>query len=126
MNPSQRARDLLLTIARCSLVEEQFLNPSLLQPCSGVIKAQAPLLRDSHQVPEPWSGRLESAAVLFFGSNPSINSVEVFPTEPWTDDDVADFFCNRFGDGRREWVKKGRWVLRDDGTYGPARWRPRH
>ncbi len=120
MNPSQRTRDFLLTIARCSLVEDQFLNPSLAQPCRGVITAQAPLQRDSHQVPEPWSGRLESASVLFFGSNPSINPVEVFPTETWSDDDIVDFFGNRFGGGRQEWVKRLH-VLRNDGTHGPAK-----
>ena len=115
--PSQRARDLLLTIVRCPLVEDQFDNESLTQPCTGLIKAQAPLLRDSHQVPEPWSGRLEYAPILFFGSNPSINPVEVFPTETWSNDDIVDFFWNRFSDGRRQWVKRLR-VLQHDGTHG--------
>jgi hypothetical protein len=119
MNHPQRAQEaLMIAIARCPLVEAQFRDPSLSQRCTGVIKAQAPLLRETHQVPEPWSGRLDSAPVLFFGSNPSINPVEVFPTETWADDDVADFFANRFGGGRREWVKKLR-VLRHDGTHGP-------
>lgn len=111
-------RDLLLQISRCPLVEEQFRAPSLAQPCSALINAQRPLARGSHQVPEPWSGRLESAPILFFGSNPSINPVEIFPTELWPNDDIVDFFANRFGGGQKEWVRELR-VLRHDGTHGP-------
>jgi len=49
--------------------------------CITIIKLQKPLEKlDQYQVPEPWSGNLETARILFIGKNPSIDMNEKFPT----------------------------------------------
>lgn len=52
--------------------------------------------------PEPWAGNLTTAPIMFLSSNPSFDAREHFPTAAWSEDDVADFFINRFtSDGDR-------------------------
>lgn len=53
-------------------------------------------------VPEPWSGNLKTAEILFVGSNPSIDLKEkLFPkfeSQEWSEDkknEVVDFFSTR-------------------------------
>ena len=46
---------------------------------------------------DPWNGDLETAAVLFIASNPSISFDEDFPTATWEDERVVAFFADRFG-----------------------------
>jgi len=71
---------------------------------------------EEHQVPEPWSGQLARAPILFVSSNPSISRSEDYPTWRWSDVEIADFFDNRFGGGRKRWVTDGARSLRADGT----------
>jgi hypothetical protein len=47
---------------------------------------------------------------------PSINDVEDYPTWGWSEAEIADFFENRFGGGRKPWVIEGARSLRADGT----------
>jgi len=115
---SNDQRPLLLEIARCPRLLQQFEEPSLRQECSALINCQAPLSRETHQAPEPWSGDLQTSRILFFGSNPSINTAEQFPTLAWPDEDIEDFFSRRFGRGRRPWVDARLRVLLVDGTHG--------
>ena len=67
-------------------------------------------------MPEPWSGHLASAPILFVSSNPSISLAEEYPRWRWTDAQIVDFFENRFGGGRKEWVTDGARSLLVDGT----------
>lgn len=113
-------RNLHLEIARCPLLLRQMNDESLEQPCAALIKCQS-LDRDTHQVPEPWSGNLRTARILFFGSNPSINMTERFPTLAWTDDAVEDYFVRRFAGGSQRWVDDRLGVLLVDGTYGQTK-----
>lgn len=58
-------------------------------------------------VPEPWSGNLKTAEILFVGSNPNIDLNEVFPkfeSEKWPDDEVVKFF------GKRENLNSDYWT----------------
>lgn len=87
------ARDLLLDIARCPIVE-RCLNEDG-HPCSTIVHIQSPTRCNRH-VPEPWSGRITQAPILFVSSNPSINHAEVFPSADWQDDRVVRFFEGRF------------------------------
>ena len=48
------------------------------------------------QLPEPWNGHLSSAKIMFISSNPSFDKDESFPNEHWSDNDICDFFHNRF------------------------------
>ena len=64
------------------------------------------------QVPEPWSGDLEGAPILFLSSNPSISTAELYPRWKWPDEEIAGFFGRRFSGGRmggnRERRKEGK------------------
>jgi len=60
------------------------------------------------------------AAALFVSSNPSISEVEACPRWSAPDDLIDEFFTQRFGGGRKVWIKQGRYGLRQDGTYGRA------
>lgn len=115
---ADRQRQLLLDIARCPVLLQQFAEPKLDRDCSALINCQAPLNRRTYQVPEPWSGDLQTSRILFFGSNPSINTVEQFPTLAWSDAEIEDFFLHRFEGGRSAWVDPNLRVLRVDGTHG--------
>lgn len=79
-------------------------------PCSRVVDAQRDLALADHQVPEPWSGRLDEALVLFITTSPAIARGEDYAV--WSDppEAVAGYFQGRFGDGPRS-------VL--DGVYPP-------
>lgn len=99
------ARPLLLKIARCPNVERCFSAPDRPHPCRQVVFAQnhareeagiSPAKLRQFQVPEPWSGRIETAPILFVSSNPSFNPWEKFPKAWWDADRIDTFFTTRF------------------------------
>lgn len=98
MTTSKRARDFLIEIARCPNVDT-CIDGSEAHPCHSIVSHQPLDLRERH-VPEPWNGRIDSP-ILFLSSNPSIDAAELFPDWSWSDDDIVDFFENRFGGGKR-------------------------
>ena len=83
--------DLLLSIARCSELANARGDTS--HPCAGVVRSQT---GETCQVPEPWTGHIETAPILFIGSNPGIHEIEYFPRSNWSDPDTIDFFTRRF------------------------------
>lgn len=113
----KKHRDLLLKIAHCEIANERLNN--LLQgiaddhPCTSICDYQCtdfPKKTSSKQkftkamfhVPEPWSGNLKTAEILFVGSNPSIDLKEkLFPkfeSQEWSEDkknEVVNFFSTR-------------------------------
>ncbi|MCR4801013.1 MAG: uracil-DNA glycosylase family protein [Bacteroidales bacterium] len=54
-----------------------------------------------NQLAEPWNGHLSKAKIMFIGPNPSIDCDEIFPTDKWSDEEIADFFDNRFVNGKK-------------------------
>lgn len=50
-------------------------------------------------MPEPWTGHIDRAPILFIASNPGINTSEYYPRNHWEDDHIADFFTRRFDPG---------------------------
>ncbi len=69
-------------------------------------------------MPEPWSGRIETAPILFLSSNPSITGVELAPTQSWSDDEILDFYASRFDEDREQpWITGGVRNLQKNGTY---------
>ena len=91
-------------------------NLTTKNPCRKIVQSQESTL-SQHQVPEPWSGNIEQAPILFISSNPSISDSEEYPTLSWSDSEMSDFFNNRFGGGRKAWAEGGRKSLQRDGTY---------
>lgn len=108
---------LLNEIAHCPHVNFCIQNPLVEHPCREIVFSQSFSILNEYQVPEPWSGRIEQAPILFLSSNPSISSVEDYPRWSWSDDAIDDFFNNRFGGGRKVWTLDGRKSLQKDGTY---------
>lgn len=102
--------ELLRGICRCPDVEAALLDDA--HPCHRVVAAQPPELVPRH-TPEPWSGHLTEAPILMVSSNPSLSTLERFPSAAWTDEDLADFFTERFTDGlaRPAWIKNGSQTL---------------
>jgi hypothetical protein len=108
---------LLNEIAHCPHVNFCIQNPSVDHPCREIVFSQPSSTLNEYQVPEPWSGRIEQAPILFLSSNPSISSVEDYPRWSWSDDTIDDFFNNRFGGGRKIWIVDGIKSLQKDGAY---------
>jgi hypothetical protein len=113
------AQELLLRIARCPQVQAALRGDGS-QACAEIVAIQKAGLED-FQLPEPWSGRLATAQLLFLGSNPGYAPDEEYPRWSWSDEEIVDFFENRFGGGRREWVKNGRYTLLRSGEH-KERW----
>jgi hypothetical protein len=66
-------------------------------PCHAVVRAQAGANDvSSLHVPEPWSGDLIGAKLLFIGSNPSLDAKEDFPQRDDSDERMRSFFVDRF------------------------------
>lgn len=115
----KRSDDLLLSIARCPIVDSCLRGSQL--ACSEIVRSQGAANLAAFQVPEPWSGDIENAPILFLSSNPTIDnsgehSPEVYPTSGWEDSAIADYFKNRFGEDGGAWTKDLR-SRRVDGTY---------
>lgn len=108
---------ILLEIARCPEIKNCLSGHSK-HPCAKIVRSQETQDPSEFQIPEPWSGRIETAPILFISSNPSISTEEIFPTLRWEDEAIADFFQNRFGGGKQPWIIEGTNSLRKDGNHG--------
>ena len=89
--------DLLLSITRCPELGLAQANTD--HPCAGVVSGQAGNSDSDYQVPEPWTGHIETAPILFISSIPGIAPDEFFPRKDWSDEKTIDFFRRRFDDG---------------------------
>jgi hypothetical protein len=95
LDASQR---LLRDITRCPKVD-LVRNGDTDHPCARIVSVQRSVPRDAVQLPEPWSGRLHEAPLLFISSNPSLSKNERYPVASWADDRVERFFEGRFEGG---------------------------
>lgn len=111
---------LLFNIAHCPNVEQCFREKDMSHPCYPVIMSQNQESLEEFQIPEPWSGKLESAPLLFLSSNPSFSKTEAYPTWASRNSKIRDYFVNRFSGGGRNWVKDGKYALDKQGNYLPA------
>jgi hypothetical protein len=121
-NPTFKMSEITLLheIAHCPHARFCRENPAAEHPCSEIVDYQRSLNLDKFQVPEPWSGHIEKAPILFLSSNPSIGAGGNYPNWSWSDDDMEDYFSYRFGGGRKEWIVNGTKSLLMDGTYSHA------
>ncbi len=83
--------ELLLAITRCP--ELGRARAGFSSSCAKIAGLQP---GDDYHVPEPWSGHIDTAPILFVSSNPSISESEHYPTPRWTDARTVDFFQRRF------------------------------
>lgn len=75
--------ELLLKITRCPEIEKARLDGS--HPCRRIVCSQS---ADYFQAPEPWRGHIETAPILFVGSNPAIGGEYQFPPSGWDDSQI--------------------------------------
>jgi uracil-DNA glycosylase len=112
---------LLREIARCPNVSQCFERNGSYNPCGAIVRSQGSKKLALHQLPEPWSGRLEDAPIPFLSSNPSMEQkgeeTEEYPPRSWENADIESYFTNRFGGGRKTWITDGIHFLRLDGSY---------
>ena len=104
-----KPKDLLLSITMCKNV--QIASGDENHPCHEIVSLQSD--SDEFQLPEPWSGNLESSKILFISSNPSIDESEAYPNSNWNSDDIIDFFKNRFAENS-PWTEDSKRVLTKD------------
>jgi hypothetical protein len=88
------AASLLVRITRCPIAERCLAGEHL--ACSAIVKSQAAAGHGDFHVPEPWSGHISHAPILFVSSNPSIDRAEAYPTADWDNRQRIDFFASRF------------------------------
>jgi hypothetical protein len=105
-----RERQLMQEIARCPIVAKCKAGEA--HPCSTVVAVQKDVPLADHQVPEPWTGHLGTAVLVFVSSNPSISEAEAYPR--WSDGapQIAAYFDDRFEGGPGQ-VRNG--------VYGPLK-----
>jgi len=113
--------DLLHEITHCPNIQRWYASPQSSNPCSKIISIQGSKSLSNHQVPEPWSGDLEHARVLFLSSNPSVDEIVEAPLWLWQDEWIEDFYVKRFGGGRKQWIQEGIRKLMPDGSRKPVR-----
>lgn len=106
---------LLIDISHCPVAAAVRSGQVGCDPCQNIIRSQK---ASTFQLPEPWSGRIDVAPILFLSSNPSIDELEMYPDSSWEPNQVIDFFQNRFSSPSR-WVTR-LCALRKDGTR--TRW----
>ena len=107
--------ELLQRIYECPNVQLCLDSKITKHHCKAIVMCQQATLEEFH-LPEPWSGDLKNAPILFLSSNPSIAKKEKYPVSSWTNEQKVDFFINRFNKSR-PWVKNGLFPLMQDGTY---------
>lgn len=108
--------DLLLRVARCPIVADCLAHPHEPHPCREIVLSQGAPSLATHQVPEPWTGHIATAPILFVSSNPSISMDEEYPSGSWDDSDIIEFFEGRF-DGDDPRIRGGIYGRGLDGTY---------
>ena len=75
-------------------------------PCASVAVAQGNL--HPPHLPEPWSGHLDTARLLFVSSNPGFDPLEYFPDNTWPAARTEEFFTDRFVAGQPPYVQNRR------------------
>jgi hypothetical protein len=70
---------LLAEIVHCPMAAACHADARRQHSCATVVAAQHASCLSELQVPEPWSGHIEQAPLLFVASNPSIGTDDLFP-----------------------------------------------
>lgn len=102
LDTTATSANLLAAITRCPIAERCLDGEAL--PCSEIVKSQGITEKAKFQVPEPWSGHIASAPILFLSSNPRIDPRELYPLRDWPAERTEDFFENRFEQRLGAWV----------------------
>src|SRR5579872_2451025 len=116
----EESRQLALEIVGCPVVAAVLRGVE--SPCRSVVTFQKRPAAE-RWVPEPWSGHLDSAPILFLSSNPSSGD----PDEPYRPDDltassgdeaILNTFDRAFDEGPWIGISRGTHLRAADGTPG--------
>jgi len=94
--------------------------------CYEVVNVQQSAKYSDFSLPEPWSGEIDKAKLLFVSSNPSIGEIppkspcEIYPNGSWEDHDIINYFNGRFGGRGKNYISGGIKTLLDNGQYGKS------
>lgn len=106
-------QQLLMEIYNCPIAASiRAGQPGPRQKCEKIVLAQTGMI---FQPPEPWSGQIDKAPILFLSSNPSISEEEMYPNPSWETERITEFFQNRF-DSPSGWVDSHLCALKRDGA----------
>lgn len=111
---------LLREISHCPNVLYCLEHPNEPHACASIVRRQKVRDISQFQVPEPWTGHLDRAALLFLSSNPSISESEEYPRWSWPDALVREYFNFRFEGISKVWIKDGTKTLQRSGEYARA------
>lgn len=109
------AQQHLMDVGRCPIVAQVREGCAPGHPCSSIVNNQAHVPLPLHQGPEPWTGHLDQAKVLFVSSNPSYGEDDAYPRWSAPTTDLVDYFESRF-DGGPGQIADGAYLVAPDGT----------
>jgi uracil-DNA glycosylase len=99
-------------IVRCPVVDQCLAPGGEGSPCHRVVSWQGQTAGGLRYVPEPWSGHLDRASILFVGSNPGAD-VEGAPisdtsfTAAWETDEIVSCYDDAFEPWRKPGIVDG-------------------
>lgn len=121
MNDSRNTqiKEAFRSVARCPNVRICLENAPASHPCSQIVTYQKDGYGvdsyDQFQLPEPWTGEIDVAPILFVGSNPSIGE-DNHATGASSDDEIWDSHHHVFGGGSKRYTFDGKYTTKPDGT----------
>jgi hypothetical protein len=107
---------LLWEISHCPNIGLCLADGQEKHPCFHVVRSQNREL-DRFMLPEPWSGDLKRAPILFLGRGPLFDPDEESPHWSWPRPLVEAFFTQRFGGADSFWSRDSLYPLRADAVY---------
>lgn len=115
------ARRLVLEITHCPVVESVLRGQA--SPCRDVVDFQSKRPQAARWVPEPWSGHLDQAPILFLSSNPNSGDPEAPPiagdlTISSKEDDLVHTFEDAFDEGPWFGIHDGTHLRNAEGRVG--------
>jgi len=99
MSKETEIKKLLEEISHCKIAKAYFLNNERGVPCKIIIEFQGASEIKDFSVPEPWSGDVLKAKILFVSLNPGIGEGEIAPKWDWDLSEIDSLFTNKFING---------------------------
>jgi len=114
------SNSLLDEICHCSNIADCIRGGNNKNPCYNITAAQEIKNINNFQVPEPWSGSIVTAPVLFVGDYASVCYDDEYPVYGWPSHLMENYFNHRFSGGLKPWIKDGLYPLYKNGQHSPV------
>ena len=118
-----KAAALATDIIRCPVVDQCLAPGGEQLPCHRVVSWQGPHPDGARYVPDPWSGHLERAAILFVSSNPGSDAKgapisDASFTSAWSSDEIISCYDDAFEPWRKPGIADGVYLTDRSGSRG--------